>query len=240
MIFIFIGLFIFFSDPIFKFLKEHDLEKKCALAQEDIKKFYKKRKLNVIIFLVLCAFLPKDMQKYFLMVVYFFYKLPYINLNSRLNELLKALELEFSIWLRMMEVLLEFHTVPISIEKSIASAPKLMQAPLQDLSDNLKLDPSNQELYLGFMSEYESLNIERSMHHLYRYTTVGTNDAKLQLSNMIEDNAKTLETNRQDLFEERLNFYSWFGLLPMVYVSFSFLGIMALVLTHLMKGGWHL
>lgn len=238
-----IVLFIFvliFGQQIFAVLAEKDLNDKCNTVGISKKRIIKKRRIEMALLLLIMIFIPKQYQKYFVVLLIAVYKQPYLLLNSKLNNLKKSLGLQFSIWLRMMEVLLSYHTVPQAIQASIASAPDLMVKPLQILSEELQYDPLNRDIYLGFMKSYGELNIERSMHHLYRYAVMGSDDATIQLSNMIEDNAKVLIKTREKLFEEKLNFYSWFGLIPMLLVSMCFLGLMFMVLTNLMKGGWNL
>lgn len=227
-----------YGKKIINFLKEKDFEHKCKILNIDSGKLLKKRRIEMILLFIVAYFVPLDYQKYFLVVIFVVYKQAYWKLNQNLNQLKKDLNLQFSIWLRIMEVLLNYHTVVLSIEASIEDSPKLMQHHLQDLVEKLKDDPLDRDVYLNFMSDYESLNIERSMHHLYRYAVMGSTDANVQLTNLIEENAKELIEVRRNLFDSRLNFYSWFGLVPMLLVSLSFLGLMFMVLTNLMKGGW--
>lgn len=230
---------LIYGRQLFDFFKEKDLKKYCDVLGKDEKKLLKKRQIEMLLLLMLLFFIPSDKQKYFVILIIFVYKNTYFNLKREFLKLKKSLNLQFAIWLRMMEVLLSYHTVPLAIEVSIASAPELMKKSLQKLVKDLKKDPLNRDTYLNFMSTYEELNIERSMHHLYRYAVMGSEDASIQLSNMVEDNAESLLKAREDMFESRLNFYSWYGLVPMLLVSMSFLGLMFMVLSNLMKGGWH-
>lgn len=240
MILIIFILIAFYGKPLLNFFKEKDLKKKCFVLNVDMTKVLKRRKIELLLMFAILMFIPKDYQKFFILLIYLVYKQPYFKLNRELKKLKEELNLQFSIWLRMMEVLLSYHTVVLAIEKSIASAPHLMKHHLEILVKKLSHDPLNRDIYLSFMSDYEELNIERSMNHLYRYAVLGSQDANLQLSNLIDDNAKELIKVRESLFERRLNFYSWFGLLPMLLVSLSFLGLMFLVITNLMEGGWNI
>lgn len=227
-----------YGKQIINFLKEKDFDHKCKVLNIDSVKILRKRRIEMIVLCIVMYFVPKDYQKYFLALIFIVYKQAYWKLNQKLSQLKKDLNLQFSIWLRIMEVLLSYHTVVLSIEASIKDSPELMQHHLKDLVEKLKDDPLDRDVYLNFMSDYESLNIERSMHHLYRYAVMGSADANVQLTNLIEDNAKELINVRKNLLDSRLNFYSWFGLVPMLLVSLSFLGLMFMVLNNLMKGGW--
>lgn len=240
MILVGLTLVIFLGQPLIVHLKENDFQKLCEILHVNEEKLLKKRWLELIVMLVIMQFIPKTNIRYFVFVVFIVYKHPYFKLRRKFKSLNKALNLQFSIWLRMMEVLLSYHTVPLAIRYSIEAAPVLMKAPLKTLASLLQQDPLNRDIYLNFMKDFEVLNIERSMHHLYRYAVLGSEDASLQITQMVEDNAKSLVKSREQLFESKLNFYSWFGLLPMMLVSISFLGLMFMVLTHLMKGGWNL
>ena len=76
------------------------------------------------------------------------------------------------------------------------------------------------------------------MYHLFRYATLGNDDASRQLSTLIQDNAQQLKTMREDLMQQRLGFYSWISLIPMLALSLTFLGLMMVLLPQLVKGGW--
>ncbi len=240
MIFLVFLFVLIYGTQIFEFLKEDDLKTYTDILNQDIHKVIKRRKVEMLLMLGILYFIPSHLQKFFVLVILLVYKQPYFKIKREYTDLKEMLNLQFSIWLRMIEVLLAFHTVPVAIHHSIESAPTLMKQPLKELSKDLQDEPLNKESYLGFMSDYEELYIERSMHHLYRYAILGSDDASLQLSNMIEDNAQGLINAREKMFEDKLAFYSWFGLVPMLLVALSFLGLMFIVLTNLMKGGWHI
>ena len=152
----------------------------------------------------------------------------------------RKLELQFSIWLRQLEVLLAYNNVGNAISLSIENAPYLLVPYLNDLSEKIKVNPQDESVYLSFLKELNILSVERTMHHLYRYSVLGTSDVEDQLQRIIMENTNQLRAHRKNLFENRLSFYSFYGLLPMVLMSITILGILFLVLIYLMKGGWNI
>ena len=230
---IWIIFLIFCGMPVLKAMEDSTFKKSCDMVQVKISKI---RSVRYIESLLISLILPFN----FIMVLALggAYKRHEWMVQQKINDRKQNLNLQFSMWLRLMEVLLAYNTVPVAIEKSIENAPDLMISYLNDLSEALKVNPLNQDIYTSFMQEYEDLAIERAMHHLYRYAYMGTQDASVQLSNLIEDNAENLKQHRLKLLEKRLNFFSWYGLIPMFLVSITFLGLMFIVLTNLMKGGW--
>ena len=222
-----------FGFPLSIKLEDPDFIKKCKLLDLNMKKI---RVIRYIEINLLWWVLPFGYLS--CIGVGLGYYRHIFSVNAKFNSFKRNLNLQFSIWLRMMEVLLAYNTVVVAIGKSIDKAPLLMKTHLESLYEALLEDPNNQDAYFGFMGYMDDLNIGRAMHHLYRYGTLGTEDASTQLSGLIQDNAEHLKTHRKQQFEDRLNFYSWYGLLPMLLVSATFLALMFLVLSNLMEGGW--
>lgn len=219
--------------PVVKMMESTEFKRLCEMLQVNINKVRRTRYIESILISVLLPF------NFFMFLVLILSNQRHDWMyQNKLNEKKQSLNLQFSMWLRLMEVLLAYNTVPVAIDKSIENAPELMIPYLSVLSKQLQSDPHNQQVYRSFMEEYEDINIERAMHHLYRYAHMGTQDASVQLSNLIEDNADNLKQHRDELLEKRLGFFSWYGLIPMFLVSVTFLGLMFIVLTNLMKGGW--
>ncbi|NLC64201.1 MAG: hypothetical protein GX753_00855 [Erysipelothrix sp.] len=221
--------------PLGMMLEDLDFVQQCQRVKVDIHKLRIKRYVELIVLSVLLPF-----KLYSILILVLSYKRHEMAVNKKEKELKRSLNLQFSMWLRMMEVLLVYNTVTVAIEQSIRYAPLVMKENLEKLYQALLINPQDQETYLNFMKEFGDLNIERAMQHLYRYAYLGNQDASTQLSNLIEDNAENLKEHRKTMFENELNFFSWYGLIPMLLVSITFLGLMFIVLTNIMKGGWQL
>ena len=172
-----------------------------------------------------------------MILVYTIYR---YNLLKKEQSFKRKLELQFSIWLRQLEVLLAYNNVGNAISLSIENAPDLLVPYLNELSQKIKDNPQDESVYLSFLKEFNILSVERTMHHLYRYSVLGTRDVEDQLQRIIVENTNQLKAHRNYLFESRLSFYSFYGLLPMVLMSITILGILFLVLIYLMKGGWNI
>lgn len=229
---------ILFGYYLIDSFQEHDLSNKCQVLGINKTKILKKRYIELIILNTLILFIDGRYKSYCVVLAYLLYKRHIYRVRYQFKKHQAEMLMQFSIWLRSLEVLLDYYTVPQAIEQSISNAPSLMRYQLQELTKSLDVDPMRKETYVNFMSEIEDTNIEKTMYHLYRYAVIGTNEATFQLTNMIKQNTGNLHKQRQNMFDQKLLFYSWFGLIPMLIVSIVFLGLMFLVLTQLLQGGW--
>lgn len=166
------------------------------------------------------------------------YKLPYWKMKQERKVFIDQLNVEFAIWLRIMEVYLAYHTVHGALRHSLLKAPVFLRSSLEELCQKLEEDPTEKAHYLSFMEAYQKYNIQQTMYHLFRYATLGNDDASRQLTTLIQDNAQQLKLMREDIMQQRLAFYSWISLIPMLALSLTFLGLMMVLLPQLVKGGW--
>ena len=231
-------LLLLFGKPLLIFFEEEDCIKICKLIGNDHNKFFKKRLRELQALSLILLLVSFDKKVWVLLVMFIMYKRHIFFLRRRLKSYKRKLRIQFAIWLRNLEVLLAYNTVNRAIELSIESSPSLLKESLKGFVEKISFQPRSRSIFIGFLNEFEELYIEQTMHHLYQYSLVGSESSSLQLSTLIEDNAITLQTYRQSLFDSKLGFYGWFGLMPMLWVSMTFLGLMYIVLTHLMKGGW--
>lgn len=233
-------LFLLFGKPILEFFEEADAKKLCRILGVEHRKLVKQRQLELIVLGVVLFLTPMNKKYWIVMFMILIYKRHILQLRSKMKKLHSKLEIQFSIWLRMLEVLMAYNTVPKSIALSIDNAPDLIKPSLIIFAEDLALDPLDRALYTDFLSEFDALYIERAMHHLYHFALLGNESSESQLAMLVEDNAMELSNSRKQLFESKLGFFSWFGLLPMLWVSLVFLGLMFMVVSTLMQGGWTL
>lgn len=233
-------LFLIFGKTILVFFEESDSKFLCKVLGVSRDKLIRQRQIEIVVLGVVMFFAPLDKKMWVLALMVIFYKRHILVLRSRMKQLYSKLEIQFSIWLRMLEVLMAYNTVPKSIALSIDNAPDLIKPSLVLFAKELENDPLNKDLYVEYLSDFDALYIERAMHHLYHFALLGNESSESQLAMLVEDNANELSNSRKKLFDSKLGFFSWFGLLPMLWVSLVFLGLMFMVVSTLMQGGWTL
>ena len=64
------------------------------------------------------------------------------------------------------------------------------------------------------------------MKLLYRYNTIGKDDAYHQFNRMIQTTTKWLRSEREQHHQDSLAIYEWFAMIPLIGVTILFLAIM--------------
>ena len=154
------------------------------------------------------------------------YKLPYWNLHWAYQKKVTQVRYLFPIYLRQLQVLLQNNTVVKAIEASIESVPSLFKTDIQNLYQSLSEDPLCLETYLNCMSRYQLPEIQRAMKWLYRYQSIGQDDAYRQFNRMIGSTSKWLRQTRLESKSESIQIYQWLGMLPLLGVTLVFLSAM--------------
>ena len=87
--------------------------------------------------------------------------------------------------------------------------------------------------YLNFLRSYRLSEIERAMKLLYRYNTIGKDDAYHQFNRMIQTTTKWLRSEREQHHQDSLAIYEWFSMIPLIGVTILFLAIMCDVILNM-------
>ena len=98
-------------------------------------------------------------------------------------------------------------------------------------------DALNITPYLNFLKSYRLSEIERAMKLLYRYNTIGKDDAYLQFNRMIQTTTKWLRSEREQHHQDSLAIYEWFSMIPLLGVTLLFLAIMCDVILNMFTNG---
>lgn len=153
-------------------------------------------------------------------------KWPEIRLKTMYRTRCNQLKVEFPIWLRQLQILLQHNTVVQSLKLSHSHAPQLFKIALSDLVAELEKTPQELALYTTFLDEYQSIEVQRAMKLLYRYNAIGSEDATRQLSRLIQATTKWLRDQRASTQSTTLAIVGWWGMLPLVGVSGLFMIMM--------------
>lgn len=153
-------------------------------------------------------------------------KWPEIALKKLYQSKKSQLKIEFPIWLRQLQILLQHNTVVQSLKLSYSHAPVLFKVALNELVIELEKTPQDLMLYTSFLQEYQSIEVQRAMKLLYRYNAIGSEDATRQLSRLIQVTTKWLRDQRTSTHDSSLSAVGWWGMLPLIGVSGLFLVMM--------------
>jgi hypothetical protein len=153
-------------------------------------------------------------------------KWPEVTLRRIYQRRLNQLKIEFPIWLRQLQILLQHNTVLQSLRLSQSHAPILFKVALKELVIQLEETPQDLSLYTAFLNEYQSIEVQRAMKLLYRYNAIGSDDSTRQLSRLILATTKWLRDQRSSIHSTTLSLTGWWGMLPLLGVSGLFLVMM--------------
>lgn len=153
-------------------------------------------------------------------------KWPELRLKTKYRKQCNQLKVEFPIWLRQLQILLQHNTVVQSLKLSYSHAPQLFKIALNDLVVELEKTPQELTLYTSFLDEYQSIEVQRAMKLLYRYNAIGSEDATRQLSRLIQATTKWLRDQRASTQSTTISIVGWWGMLPLIGVSGLFLIMM--------------
>ncbi len=165
------------------------------------------------------------------------YKQAYLALKRVQKQRVNQLKFQFPIWLRQLQILIQTNTVVTSLTLSAQTAPQLIQEDLSILIAEIEEDAIHLTPYMNFLKAYRLSEIERAMKLLYRYNTVGKEDAYVQFNRMIQTTTKWLRSERSSRAESKLMFFQWWGMLPLLGVTVLFMAIMFEIIINLFGEG---
>lgn len=162
-------------------------------------------------------------------------KWPEITLKRIYQRRLNQLKIEFPIWLRQLQILLQHNTVLQSLRLSQSHAPILFKVALKELVIQLENTPQDLSLYTSFLNDYQSIEVQRAMKLLYRYNAIGSDDSTRQLSRLILATTKWLRDQRSSIHSTTLSLTGWWGMCPLLGVSGLFLVMMVQTMLTLLE-----
>ena len=198
-----------------------------------------RKALPIWYLLLLLPFLQYDFRMFLIIVCLFLYllKKDYFKKRKQHQKEINALQFQFPIWLRQIQILLQTNTVYGALSSSYEQAPNLIKPDLEILMQELHHDAIHLDPYLHFLSRYHLAEVERAMKLLYRYQSVGKQDCTIQLNRLIQTTTKWLRTQRQKRNDETHSIYQWWGMLPLLGVTIVFMSVMfELILSLFGKG----
>lgn len=205
-------------------------------TQEFCLKRVKKAK-PVLLFLILWHFTDYSILYFALITTLFVYMLKkdYLHFVNSRKKKMNQIKFQFPVWLRQLQILLQTNTVVQSMRLSLSTAPELIRHDLETLIREIENDALNLNPYLQFLRQYRLAEVERAMKLLYRYNTVGKEDAYNHFNRMIQTTTKWLRSERNTRNESKLAGFQWISMIPLFSVTVLFMAIMFEILMNIFQ-----
>ncbi len=172
-----------------------------------------------------------------LFVWIFVYKSPYLRLKHQARKHIQLVRYQFPIYLRQLQILLQNNTVVNAVEQSLAYVPEVLKDDIHVFHSALLEDSRSLSTYITQMQAYQLPEITRAFKWLYRYQSIGSQDAYRQFNRMILSTSKWLRQARIHQKQNAVGIYQWMGMLPLVGVTVVFISAMLSVALTLFERG---
>lgn len=204
----------FFQDNTvyFKLLKEDNYDflvmaKYGDKVDPDIL-FNKRIKSAALTFGVIMIFIITNMNYLYVLVALVLaivvFKSGYSNLKSYYKKHLHDIDLLLPYYLKSLEVLVQYYTVPVAIEKSIPDAPDIFKPGLKELMRKIQEGDSTIDPYMDFAKQYPVRDSMRMMRLLYRLG-LGLQENKEDQLLLLSKTVSSLQNKaREQKYKERL------------------------------------
>ena len=132
------------------------------------------------------------------------YKMPYMDLKSYRARHMHEIDVQLPYYLKNLEILIQYYTVPVAIGKSIETAPAIFKEGLQRLIDSINSGDSSIEPYMQFAREYPVRDSMRMMRLLYRLSLGRQERKQEQLMSFSKTISNLQQKARETKYKERL------------------------------------
>ena len=200
-------------EPLFKFLMEDDYKFLFSLKygeSKDINVSFNKRITNGLLAIVVSLFVFSMSNLNFITVLvaiiigFVVFKLEYMDLQSFYKKNLHTINQMLPYYLKSLEILVQHYTVPVAINRSIATAPKIFVPGLKKLIAKIEAGDSSVDPYMDFAKEYPVRDSMRMMRLLYRLG-LGSQENKQEQLMMFARTVSSLQNKaREQKYKERL------------------------------------
>ena len=172
----------------------------------------------------------------YLMGVILVYKMPYFFLKNASKRKAKQVYDDFPLWLSSLEILILSHNIPNTLKASLATCPKSLREDLSVLVEKLETDPTNQEAYISFLSQYHFPDIHEMMLDLYQFNFLNKSLMIKEFSTLHKRLNHLEASQRQHHQEQSLFFIGAINSVPLFLLSIYIL-LMANMLSNVLMGG---
>lgn len=158
-----------------------------------------------------------------------------VNYKSRKKQVLKALNIEFPIWLR--EIALNLHNLVVvnAIENSCDTSAEILKPFLNNFLLNLQKTPTSIEPYNDLFKGYDFPDAQTSMKILYTVQGMDESEMDRQVNSLIERNQELLGKSEKMRNQDSLSTLEMIGFVPVLMTLFLMVGNMVLLFVYMMS-----
>ena len=205
--------FVTDTEPYFRFLMEDDYKFLLTIKygnDVDVNKLFGIRVRNgliTIIFLIFIFLSKFNFVSFILSVVigYVVFKSPYSSLRKFYKNNLYKINLMLPYYLKGLEILIQHYTVPVALNRSIATAPEMFKPGLERMVARIEEGDSSVDPYMDFAKEYPVRDSMRMMRLLYRLG-LGSQENKHEQLLMFAKTVSNLQNKaREQKYKDRLD-----------------------------------
>ena len=132
------------------------------------------------------------------------FKSDYSRLKGYYKKNLHQINLMLPYYLKSLEILIQHYTVPVALNRSIATAPEIFKPGLLKLTAAIEAGDSTVEPYMAFAQEYPVRDSMRMMRLLYRLG-LGSQENKHEQLMMFSRTVSSLQNkSREQRYKLRL------------------------------------
>ena len=170
--------------------------------------FNKRIKNAALTFGIIMVFIITNMNYLYVLVALvaaiFVFKSGYSNLKSYYKKHLHDIDLLLPYYLKSLEVLVQYYTVPVALQKSVDDAPDIFKPGLRDLIQKIEEGDSSINPYMEFAKQYPVRDSMRMMRLLYRLG-LGLQENKEEQLLLLSRTVSSLQNKaREQKYKERL------------------------------------
>lgn len=155
--------------------------------------------------------------------------------QASLRRITREVEKAFPAWMISMSLHLQTDNVHVSLAKSIAHAPEILQEELNSLLERIEHRPDSVRPYLSFMERVPLPDITSSMKVLYSMAEFGASDISGQIGPLVERSTVMTDKAERLKAEDYLAGVSFLVLLPMITGVMKMLADLALVMIYILS-----
>lgn len=235
--------FITDTEPYFRFLMEDDYKFLLTVKygnDVDVNKLYGIRVRNgliTIIFLIFIFLSKFNFVSFILAVVigYVVFKAPYSTLRKFYKNNLYKINLMLPYYLKGLEILIQHYTVPVALNRSIATAPEMFKPGLERMVARIEEGDSSVDPYMDFAKEYPVRDSMRMMRLLYRLG-LGSQENKHEQLLMFSKTVSNLQNkSREQKYKDRLDKMENKTMQMLFATGGGILGLLLLAMMMMMK-----
>ncbi|CUX20694.1 hypothetical protein [Clostridium sp. C105KSO13] len=209
------------------------------VMHRDLHKETKKMCLLAILFVIFAALLGKQGNLTAAGLLLLFSVLlctqPRRQYKVSMKYVVREVEKTFPDWLMSMSLRLQTDNVHVSLSKSAAYAPEILQEELALLLERIEEAPGSVRPYLSFMEKVKLPDVTSAMKVLYSMAEFGATDINGQIGPLVERGLSMTDRAERLKAEDRLAGISFLVLLPMVTGVVKMLADLGLVMAYILS-----